>query len=91
VWKYSVALGISDGRMKRILRVDINLNPCKMMVVVVRELSDRDMANCNKVAERLIRILFNDVIILKTDEGHFHLSGCVNKQNSRSWAEQNSH
>jgi hypothetical protein len=24
-----------------------------------------------------------------TDEAHFHLSGCVNKQNFRCWAEQN--
>jgi hypothetical protein len=31
----------------------------------------------------------DDVIILMTDEAHFHLSGCVNKQNSCYWAEEN--
>jgi hypothetical protein len=49
-------------------------------MVVVQELSDGVMANHSMVAERLIRILFNDVIILMTDEAHFHLFGCVNKQ-----------
>jgi hypothetical protein len=52
-------------------------------MVVVQELSDRDMENHSNVAERLIGILNNDVIILMTDEAHFHLSGCVNKENFR--------
>jgi hypothetical protein len=50
-------------------------------MAVVQESSDRDMANRSAVAERLIGMLFDDVIILMTDEAHFHLSGCVNKQN----------
>jgi hypothetical protein len=41
-------------------------------MVVVHELSDHDT-----VAEGLIRILSDDVIVLKTDEEHLHLSGCV--------------
>jgi hypothetical protein len=41
------------------------------------------------VAERLIGILFDDVIVLMTHEAHFHLSGCVNKQNCRYSAEDN--
>jgi hypothetical protein len=51
-------------------------------MVVLQGLSDRDMANRSTVAERLIGILF-DVIILMTDETHFHLYGCINKQNFR--------
>jgi hypothetical protein len=58
-------------------------------MVVVQELSDRDMANHSTVAERLIGILSDDVIILLTDETHFHLSGCVNKQNFFYLAEEN--
>jgi hypothetical protein len=57
-------------------------------MVVVRGLSDRDVANRSTVAERLIRIMSDDVILV-TDEAHFHLSGCVNKQNFRCWAEEN--
>jgi hypothetical protein len=58
-------------------------------MVVVQELSDRDLANCRTVAERLIGILSDDLIILMTYEAPFHLSGCVNKQNTRCWAEEN--
>jgi hypothetical protein len=47
------------------------------------------MANRSRVAERLIGILSEDVIILMTDEAHFHLSGCLNKLKFRSWAEEN--
>jgi hypothetical protein len=27
--------------------------------------------------------------VLSSDEAHFHLSGCINKQNFRHWAENN--
>jgi hypothetical protein len=57
-------------------------------MVVVQELRDRDTVNRSTVAERVIGILSKDVIILMTDESHF-LSGCVNKQNFRYWAEKN--
>jgi hypothetical protein len=57
--------------------------------VVLQELSDRDIANRITVANHLIGILFHDVIILMVDEVHFHLSGCVNKQNYRYWLQEN--
>jgi hypothetical protein len=59
-------------------------------MVVVQELSDRDMANRSTVAERLIWSLCDDIIILMTDEAHFHLSGSVKKQNFHYWAEEKS-
>jgi hypothetical protein len=52
-------------------------------MVVVQELSNRDT-----VAEGLIRIFSDDVIIPMTDEAHFYLSGSVNKRNFRYWAEE---
>jgi hypothetical protein len=58
------------------------------MVIVVQELRDRDMANRSTVAERLIGILSDDVILM-TDDAYFHLSGCVSKQNFRCWAKKN--
>jgi hypothetical protein len=58
-------------------------------MVVVQELSDRDIANRSTVAEHLVGILSDYVIISKTNEAHFHLSGCVNKQNFRCWPEDN--
>jgi hypothetical protein len=69
--------------------MDLNFHLYKM--VVVQELSDRDMAKCSTVAERLIRILSDDVVILMTDEAHFYLPGYVNKQNFQYWAEENPH
>jgi hypothetical protein len=37
------------------------------------------MAKRSRVAERLIGILSDDIIILMTDEAHYHLSVCANK------------
>jgi hypothetical protein len=58
-------------------------------MVVLQELSDRDMANRITVAKSLIRILSDDVIILMADEAHFHSTVCVKRQNYRYWAEEN--
>jgi hypothetical protein len=57
-------------------------------MAVVQELGDRHMANRNAVAKRLIWIPSDDVILM-TDVAHFHLSGYVNEQNFRYWAEEN--
>jgi hypothetical protein len=48
-------------------------------MVEVQELSDHDDANLSAVAEPLIGVLSDDVIILMTEEAYFHLSGSVNK------------
>jgi hypothetical protein len=57
-------------------------------MVVVQELIDRDIQNRSKVAERLIGILSDDVIVLMTDEARFHFSGFVKKENFRCWTEK---
>jgi uncharacterized membrane protein len=48
-------------------------------MVAVQELNDHDMANCSRVAKRLIGILSEIVIILMAEEAHFYTSGFVNK------------
>jgi hypothetical protein len=48
-----------------------------VQIVMVEELSDRDMANHSTVAELLIGIVYDDVILMP-DEGHFQLFGCIN-------------
>jgi hypothetical protein len=58
-------------------------------MTLVQELNDHDMAIRSAIAEHLIGILSDDVIILKADEAHFHISGCVNRQNFHYWAEEN--
>jgi hypothetical protein len=59
-------------------------------MVVVQELSDHDMADSTMIAKNLTGMLSDDVFIITTDEAHFHLSGCVNKQNCCYWGEENS-
>jgi hypothetical protein len=58
-------------------------------MAVVQELSDRDMVSRSTVAERSIGILSGDIIVPMIDGAHFHLSGCVNKQNFRYRPEEN--
>jgi hypothetical protein len=68
----------------RISHKDIQFHPHKTLEV--QELSDRDMTNRSTAAERLIKILPDDVIVLMADEAQFHLSGSVNKHDFRYWA-----
>jgi hypothetical protein len=50
--------------------------------MVVQELHQRDWANRITFAQNTLEIVADDVAISMSDESHFHLSGCVNKQNS---------
>jgi hypothetical protein len=34
---------------------------------------------------------YEDVIIMTSDEAHFHVNGSVHKQNFRKWAPENPH
>jgi hypothetical protein len=63
--RHSVALGISNCSVRRILHKDLNFHLYKM--VMVQELSNHDMANHSTVVEHMVRILFDDVIILMKD------------------------
>ena len=41
------------------------------------------------ILEVLVDTLPNDALVFFSDEAHFHLSGCVNKQNMGCWSERN--
>ena len=41
--------------------------------------------------EALLEKVPEDAIVYFSDEAHFHLTGCVNKQNMRYWADTNPH
>jgi len=78
------AIGLSDGSVRGILHKDLNFHPYK--IAIVQELSDRDMANHRISSEQLLEMMNDDGVIntvLMIDEAHFHLSGCVNKQDYR--------
>jgi len=75
--KHASALGISNRSVRRILHQDLHFHPYKM--VVVQELTQQ--AWINRVCEHLIERLPDDAVVIFSDEAHFHISGCVNKQN----------
>jgi hypothetical protein len=56
-----------------ILHKDLNVYPYKF--VVMQEWSYRDMANRSTVADHLIRIFSDDVIIPTTNEAPYQVSG----------------
>jgi [histone H3]-lysine36 N-dimethyltransferase SETMAR len=85
--KHAVALGISDRSVRRILHLDLKFHPYKMMIV--QELSEKDWETRKRCSEVLLKSVPADAFLLTSDEAHFHLSGYVNKQNFRYWADQN--
>jgi hypothetical protein len=48
----------------------------------------QELSHCDKVAERLIGLLSNDIMILMIDETLFYLSGTLDKQNFFCWAKE---
>ncbi|GBM61701.1 hypothetical protein AVEN_57131-1 [Araneus ventricosus] len=58
-------------------------------MMVVQEIKDHDWANRRASSEDILQNVPLDLILLSGDEAHFHLSGCVNKQNFRYWAPNN--
>lgn len=85
--KHAAALGISNRSMRRILHKELHFHPYKM--VVVQELLPRDFHNRVTACETLLEDLPHDALVFFSDEAHFHLSGCVNKQNMRYWSDNN--
>ena len=79
--------------MRRILHKDLGTTPYK--VQLVHELKPIDHPMCFRFAkwacDRLIEDANFGKTIIFSDEAHFDLGGCVNKQNCRIWDTENSH
>jgi len=75
--------------VRRILRQDLGLHPYKM--AVVQELNEADYPQRAGLDEAMLQLLTDepDVILIRSDEAHFHLNGTVNRQNFRYWAPDN--
>ena len=71
----------------RILHQDLHFHPYKM--AVVQELTEQDWINRVEACQHLIERLPDDTVVFFRDEAHFHISGCVNKQNMRYWSGAN--
>ena len=85
--KHASALGLSDRSVKRILHDDLHYHPYKL--AIVQELSERDFNSRRNACEALLENIPEDAIVFFSDEAHFHLTGYVNKQNMRDWADIN--
>lgn len=87
--KHAVALGLSDRSIRRILHNDLKMHPYKIMVA--QELSATDCESRKTLSEAVLKQVPPTAVLWSSDEAHFHLSGTVNKQNFRYWAESNPH
>lgn len=82
--KHAAALQISQRTMTRILHCDLKLHPYK--IAVVQELSPADWEKRRDCCNLILQVVPPNAVLWTSDEAHFHLSGCVNKQNCRYWA-----
>lgn len=82
--KHAATLRLSDRSVRRILHDELHFHPYKM--VVAQELSQRDFVARQTACETFIDTLPHDALVFFSDEAHFHLSGCVNRQNMRYWS-----
>ena len=89
VRRHSVALGISDRTMRRILHQDLKFHPYK--IAIVHKLNEGDYPQRLNFAKQMLALYEQneDLEVILSDEAHFHLNGSVNKQNFRYWASEN--
>lgn len=85
--KHALALGISDRTVRRILHQDLQFHPYKL--ALVQKLHEPDFGARQNACEALHENLPDDAVVFFSDEAHFHISGCVNKQNMRYWTDHN--
>jgi len=58
--------------------------------MIVQKLLPSDFVQRRLFCERMLKIIASDdVILMMSDEAHFHLEGYINKQNCRFWAAEN--
>jgi hypothetical protein len=86
VHKHAMALGTSSRSLRRILHANLKLHSYKMMLA--QELSERDCANRRAISAEILEQVSAAAVLLNSDEAHFHISGAVNEQNFRYWAER---
>ena len=87
--RHAEALRLSDTTVRRILHQDLNFHPYKLMIV--QELNEQDFGRRITFAETMLQMFEEDpeLVIVTSDEAHFHLNRNVNKQNFRYWSPMN--
>lgn len=86
--RQALALNITRRSLGRILHDDLRFHPYKIQIV--HKILPQDFATriefCRTFLDLLNPYIANHLIMC--DEAHFHLSGYVNKQNFRYWADE---
>lgn len=59
-------------------------------IIAVQKLNECDMENRMISCEDIFKNIPGNAVLLASNNAHFHLSGCVYKQNFRYWIERNS-
>ncbi|PSN51357.1 hypothetical protein C0J52_07923 [Blattella germanica] len=82
---------MSRTSLRRIVKSDLKFHPYKLQVCQELRLVDRQnrVQFCTAFLERLQQDETILSALAMTDEANFHLSGFVNKQNLRYYAERN--
>lgn len=87
--RHAVALQISNRTVRRILHGELQLHPYK--IAIVQKLNERDYPQRLNFAQQMLELLEQNenMLLVMSDEAHFHLNGFVNRQNYRYWAGEN--
>jgi len=89
VLKLAAAIRLSRECVRRILHVDLTFHPYKLQIV--QELKENDHQLRLEFCQQTTTNINEDNEFLDklwmSDEDHFHLTGYVNKQNYRYWAD----
>ena len=85
--KHAAVLGISERTVRRIIREELRFHPYK--TAVAQQLTERDFNARQTACKSLLEGLPPDAFVFFSDEVHFQIFGCVNKQNMRYWSRDN--
>lgn len=89
--KRSTQLKIGETSLRRILHQDLKMYPYKIQMT--QRLTSDDYAKRMEYSQQFIEKDYcNESFLLNlwmSDEAHFHIGGCVNKQNARFWSTVN--
>ncbi|XP_076047220.1 uncharacterized protein LOC143028735 [Oratosquilla oratoria] len=86
--RLSQQVGISRRSVRRIIHSDLKLFPYKVQILQAQ--TQENKTERYEFGQTISERIENDPLLF-SDEAHFHLSGHVNKQNSRFWASEQPH
>lgn len=89
VRKQAQALQMKRTSLRRIIKRELHFHPYKL--AIVQQLQPNDYRQRSSFALEMLSLfeVNEDMVLLMSDEAHFHLNGYVNRQNCRYYAAEN--